>query len=199
MIQPHRLQQKSTRTITKIQAGTGCQHRAPQIRTWNVLLSGASTAKIHPNNPHLVRSPQEPGQLEPKTKAHTHAPTLVHEEGELLDGVVGGGPHCRGRGRSGQDLGAGEGRGRPPPDRSRGCGGSSRRGKSGGVTPTPTPSPSPAREVVMRTLHYTEGREAASVLLLLLQLMPLQLQLRLLYEREREREGGIRKISHFFS
>jgi hypothetical protein len=70
-------------------------HSALQIHTWNDLFSGASTAKIRTKNSgvrkteNTATTAKKPRSLTPAKKART----LLHEEAELLDGVLGVGPH----------------------------------------------------------------------------------------------------------
>ena len=80
-------------------------HTALQIHTWNDLFSGASTAKIRTKNSEVRKTEHRNIRKEaPRNGAKLHsskkARTLLHKEAELLDGVLGIGPHCSGKRRS---------------------------------------------------------------------------------------------------
>ena len=73
-----------------------------QIGTWNVVLSGSSTARKKLPRSSVTKKYRRRKKIfflrkEEEQQHKSRGLTLLHERGELLDGLLGGGRHCRRR------------------------------------------------------------------------------------------------------
>ena len=73
-----------------------------QIGTWNVVLSGSSTARKKLPRSSVTKKYRRRKKIfflrkEEEQQHKSRGLTLLHEHGELLDGLLGGDRHCRRR------------------------------------------------------------------------------------------------------
>lgn len=95
--------QNQDRQNRKKKAEIHQEQRVEQIGTWNVVLSGSSTARKKLPRSSVTKKYRRRKKIlflrreEEEQQHKSRGLTLLHERGELLNGLLGGGRHCRRR------------------------------------------------------------------------------------------------------